>query len=183
MDVLALAPHTVEECRRALHQGNLNASVHLFVPVFPIDLETPACKDKLCWESSNVTQKSFVLQGLFQTHRQASASASFNHTFLCMPGSTVSHDLATQWVGCLSVHTDELILLADVVTVLHCRRNYNGLFESILHHVGLMQHTGFVLRLIGRGEVVIPPGLHGKVVKEPDLAYPVSCHITLPNMN
>lgn len=55
-----------------------------------------------------------------------------------------------------------------------CRRNYNGLFESILHHEGLMQNDYFALRLIGRGDVAIPPGLLGKIVKEPDLAYPVS---------
>lgn len=53
------------------------------------------------------------------------------------------------------------------------RRNYHGLFDSILHHEGLMQDKKFLLRLIGRGDVAIPHDLHGKVVKEPDLPYPV----------
>ena len=58
-------------------------------------------------------------------------------------------------------------------SLLH-RRNYNGLFDSILHRKSLLQDEEFVLRLIGRGDVAIPHGLHGKVVKEPDLPYPVS---------
>ncbi len=36
-----------------------------------------------------------------------------------------------------------------------------------------MQDKKFLLRLIGRGDVAIPHDLHGKVVKEPDLPYPV----------
>jgi len=54
------------------------------------------------------------------------------------------------------------------------RRDYQGLFDSILHHGYLMKDQDFVLRLIGRGDVAISSGLHGKVVKEADLDYPVS---------
>lgn len=71
MGVLALAPHTVEECKRVLQHGGVEASVQLFVPVFPITTGAPECNSSLCWDSGNATRKSFVLQGLFQPHRQA----------------------------------------------------------------------------------------------------------------
>ena len=70
MDVLALAPHTVDECKRVLQLGGVEASVQLFVPVFPITSGAPGCNGSLCWNPGNATQKSFVLQGLFQPHRQ-----------------------------------------------------------------------------------------------------------------
>lgn len=54
------------------------------------------------------------------------------------------------------------------------RRNYSSIFAEIEREPALMRDKGFQLRLIGRGELAVPKGLAGKVVKEADLAYPVS---------
>lgn len=54
-----------------------------------------------------------------------------------------------------------------------CRRNYSSIFEEVMAEPALMRADGFVLRLIGRGDLAVPEALAGRVVKEPDLAYPV----------
>lgn len=80
MELLALAPHTVDECKRVLQDGGVAASVQLFVPVFPITTGAPACNGSLCWDPGTATRNSFVLQGLFQPHRQA--PLSYASTFM-----------------------------------------------------------------------------------------------------
>ena len=56
-----------------------------------------------------------------------------------------------------------------------CRRDYGGLFDAVASNTELMSAPNFSLRLIGRGALEIPAFLHGKVIKETDLPYPVCC--------
>lgn len=71
--VLALAPHTVSVAAKAVSLMNIPKPppARLFVPLFPIrDL----CQSSDGCRSPDSDQKSFVLQGLFQSHRCALSS-------------------------------------------------------------------------------------------------------------
>lgn len=43
-----------------------------------------------------------------------------------------------------------------------------------------MQDDSFRLHLIGRGDLAVPLELQGRVVKEPNLAYPVCAYLIAP---
>ena len=73
--LLALAPHTVAAVGQALAAAGIQRYVHLFVPVFPVDLScTPlerANSPDNCAGVEQPTRAGFVLQGLFQPQRWA----------------------------------------------------------------------------------------------------------------
>lgn len=60
-----------------------------------------------------------------------------------------------------------------------CRRDYSGLFDAVASNKELASAGNFTLRLIGRGDMAVPASLHGRVIKETNLAYKVRCPILL----
>ena len=71
--LLALAPHTVAAVGGALAAAGVQRYVHLFVPVFPVDLSCSplerANSPDNCAGIENPQRAGFVLQGLFQPQR------------------------------------------------------------------------------------------------------------------
>ena len=55
------------------------------------------------------------------------------------------------------------------------RRNYGRTFSDIEDNLELLNDERFSLKLIGKGEVIIPPTLQNKVFKLNDLPYLVRC--------
>ena len=143
--VLALAPHTVAATRAILGKHGLNISVDLFVPIFAIDTscleDEPGCVDA-------DTRKGFVLQGLFANNRSAFRANSRANWLLTLS--------ATVAMNC---------------PLYACRRDYQGLFDSIRGNTQLMADPAFQLSLIGKGELALPAGLASKVTKHDSLPY------------
>ena len=56
-------------------------------------------------------------------------------------------------------------------TLYTCRRDYQGLFDSIRKNTQLMADPAFQLSLIGKGELALPADLTSKVTKHDSLSY------------
>ncbi|MCJ1426916.1 hypothetical protein MMC29_004819, partial [Sticta canariensis] len=125
---LALAPHTVTATKANLQRMRINAPVSLFVPIFPIGLD---CSDEEragkpdCDDSE---RKGFVLQGLFQTHRQVAV--------LRAGLLQLSRHIADLVLGC-SRRTGKRLGLALVI--IHGSRNdqlHAGCSKAIMRGLG-----------------------------------------------
>ena len=186
---MALAPHTVRVASEALNLMNLPrpVPVRLFVPVFPIRDLSGGCRASDNCTTAQPQQRTFLLQGLFQSQRcSTQIGVSWLRTTAHLDSeqnssesfidSGLRRDYQTGHAHCCGW----LAAPPGGRACLACRRDYSGLFDAVAKSKELTSTPNFSLRLIGKGDLQIPASLRGRVTKETNLAYKVgsSVHLT-----